>query len=135
HVPADAVPTGFGHSPRALRPGGPRLLGVHVGDESRLKTQDYGGHPMKVYVHRRQPCPVHSPNASVTRSARSSSVIVVSTSMTCSPRRSVSSAARAWRRRRLGSSVMSDILDDLVAEQDRLEAILTALPAETWLMA
>ena len=27
---------------------------------------------------------------------------------------------------------MSDILDDLVAEQDRLEAILTALPADAW---
>jgi len=55
HVPDDAVPTVFGHFRRALRPGGPLLLGFHVGDESRLKTQGYGGHPMKVYVHRRQP--------------------------------------------------------------------------------
>jgi SAM-dependent methyltransferase len=55
HVPDDAVPTVFGHFWRALRPGGPLLLGFHVGDESRLKTQGYGGHPMKVYVHRRQP--------------------------------------------------------------------------------
>ena len=31
------------------------MLGFHVGDVSRLKTQGYGGHPMKVYVHRRQP--------------------------------------------------------------------------------
>jgi hypothetical protein len=38
-----------------LRPGGPLLLGFHVGDESRLKMQGYGGHPMKGYVHRRQP--------------------------------------------------------------------------------
>jgi SAM-dependent methyltransferase len=55
HVPDDAVPTVFGHFRRALRPGGPLLLGFHVGDESRLKTQGYGGHPMKVQVHRRQP--------------------------------------------------------------------------------
>lgn len=55
HIPDDAVPTVFGQFRRVLRPGGPLLLGFHVGDESRLKTQGYGGHPMKVYVHRRQP--------------------------------------------------------------------------------
>lgn len=55
HVPDDAVPTVFSHFYRVLRPGGPLLLGFHVGDESRLKTQGYGGHPMNVYVHRRQP--------------------------------------------------------------------------------
>lgn len=55
HVPDDEVPTVFGHFRRVLRPGGPVLLGFHVGDESRLKTEGYGGHPMKVYVHRRQP--------------------------------------------------------------------------------
>jgi SAM-dependent methyltransferase len=53
HVADDAVPTVLGHFRRVLRPGGPLLLGYHVGDESRLKTQGYGGHPMKVYVHRR----------------------------------------------------------------------------------
>lgn len=26
-----------------------------MGDTSRLKTEGYGGHPMNVYVHRRQP--------------------------------------------------------------------------------
>jgi SAM-dependent methyltransferase len=55
HIPDDAVPTVFRHFQRALRPGGPLLLGFHVGDESRLKTEGYGGHPMKVYVHRRPP--------------------------------------------------------------------------------
>ncbi|TYB40262.1 class I SAM-dependent methyltransferase [Micromonospora sp. AP08] len=55
HVPDEAVSTVFGHFRRALRPGGLLLLGFHVGDVSRLKTQGYGGHPMKVYVHRRQP--------------------------------------------------------------------------------
>lgn len=55
HIPDDAVPTVFGHFRRVLRPGGPLLLGFHVGDESRVKTQGYGGHPMKVDVHRRRP--------------------------------------------------------------------------------
>ncbi|WP_030252900.1 class I SAM-dependent DNA methyltransferase [Streptomyces violens] len=55
HVPDDAVPTVFGHFHRVLRPGGPLLLGFHVGDETRLKTQGYGGHPMHVHVHHRRP--------------------------------------------------------------------------------
>ncbi len=38
-----------------LRPGGVLLLGFHAGAGSRLKTQGYGGHPMRVWVHRRQP--------------------------------------------------------------------------------
>ncbi|MBT2233658.1 class I SAM-dependent methyltransferase [Nonomuraea sp. NEAU-A123] len=58
HVPDDAVPTAFGHFKRVLRPGGTLLLGFHVGDESRLKTRGYGGHPMKVHVNRRQPTQV-----------------------------------------------------------------------------
>ncbi|HCU51342.1 MAG TPA: SAM-dependent methyltransferase, partial [Micromonosporaceae bacterium] len=41
-----------------LRPGGLLLLGFHVGDQSRLKTEGYGGHPMKVHVHRRPPARV-----------------------------------------------------------------------------
>jgi len=55
HVPDELVPTVFGQFRRVLRPGGPVLLGFHVGDESRLKTEGYGGHPMKVHVYRRQP--------------------------------------------------------------------------------
>jgi ubiquinone/menaquinone biosynthesis C-methylase UbiE len=55
HVPDDAIPAVLGHFRRVLRPGGPLLLGFHVGDESRLKTQGYGGHPMKVHVHLRRP--------------------------------------------------------------------------------
>jgi SAM-dependent methyltransferase len=58
HVPDDAVPTVLGHFRRVLRPGGPLLLGFHAGDGSRLKTQGYGGHPMKVHVHRRPPARV-----------------------------------------------------------------------------
>jgi SAM-dependent methyltransferase len=58
HVPDDAVPLVFGQFRRVLRPGGLVLLGFHVGDGSRLKTQGYGGHPMRVQVYRRQPTQV-----------------------------------------------------------------------------
>lgn len=54
HVPDEAIPPVFSHFRRVLHPGGPLLLGFHVGDESRLKTHGYGGHPMKVFVHRRR---------------------------------------------------------------------------------
>jgi ubiquinone/menaquinone biosynthesis C-methylase UbiE len=54
HVPDDEISSVFAHFRRVLRPGGPLLLGFHVGDESQLKTQGYGGHPMKVFVHRRR---------------------------------------------------------------------------------
>jgi SAM-dependent methyltransferase len=55
HVPDELVATVFRQFRRVLRPGGPVLLGFHVGDESRLKTEGYGGHPMKVHVHLRRP--------------------------------------------------------------------------------
>ncbi|MBY8873545.1 class I SAM-dependent methyltransferase [Micromonospora sp. PLK6-60] len=58
HVPDDQVGAVLAQFRRVTRPGGPLLLGFHVGDESRLKTEGYGGHPMKVYVHRRQPARV-----------------------------------------------------------------------------
>ncbi|MEU8077627.1 class I SAM-dependent methyltransferase [Catellatospora citrea] len=55
HVPDEAVPGVLGQFRRVLRPGAPLLVGFHVGDESRLKTQGYGGHPMQVHVHWRRP--------------------------------------------------------------------------------
>ncbi len=55
HVPDEAVPTVFGHFRRVLRPGGSLQLLFHAGEGSRLKTEGYGGHPMKVHVHRRRP--------------------------------------------------------------------------------
>lgn len=54
HIPDDEISSVLAHFRRVLRPGGPLLLSFHVGDASRLKTEGYGGHPMKVYVHRRQ---------------------------------------------------------------------------------
>lgn len=58
HVPDGALPGVFGHFRRALQPGAPLLLGFHAGNTSRLKTEGYGGYPMKVRVHRRQPAQV-----------------------------------------------------------------------------
>ncbi|WP_433495878.1 class I SAM-dependent DNA methyltransferase [Micromonospora sp. CA-248089] len=55
HVPDDEVPAVLAGFHRVLRSGGVVLLGFHAGDGSRLKTQGYGGHPMRVYVHRRPP--------------------------------------------------------------------------------
>ena len=55
HVPDEEVGAVLGHFRRVLRPGGPLLLAFHVGDQSQLKARGYGGQPMKVLVHRRQP--------------------------------------------------------------------------------
>jgi ubiquinone/menaquinone biosynthesis C-methylase UbiE len=55
NVPDEAVPAIFAQFRRVLGPGAPLLLGFHAGTGSRLKTQGYGGHPMRVWVHRRQP--------------------------------------------------------------------------------
>ncbi|MEV4624399.1 class I SAM-dependent methyltransferase [Asanoa sp. NPDC049573] len=58
HVPDDEIPLVLAHFHRALRPGAPLMLSFHVGDGTRLKTEGYGGHPMNVQVHRRQPARV-----------------------------------------------------------------------------
>lgn len=55
HIPDDEVPAVLRHFYRVLRPGAPLQLLFHVGTEPQLKTHGYGGHPMKVRVHRRQP--------------------------------------------------------------------------------
>jgi ubiquinone/menaquinone biosynthesis C-methylase UbiE len=55
HIPDHEIGSVLAQFRRVLRPDCPLLLGFHVGDGSHLKTQGYGGHPMKVYVHRRRP--------------------------------------------------------------------------------
>ncbi|EOD67127.1 class I SAM-dependent methyltransferase [Amycolatopsis vancoresmycina] len=55
HVPDEAVPVALGHFHRVLRPGGLLVIGYHVGVGTRVKTSGYGGHPMQVNVHLRQP--------------------------------------------------------------------------------
>lgn len=54
HIPDSEIRSVFAHFKRVVRPGGPLLIGFHVGEESQLKTEGYGGHTMKIYVHRRQ---------------------------------------------------------------------------------
>jgi SAM-dependent methyltransferase len=58
HIPDASIGAVFAQFRRVLRPGGVLLLGFHTGDGSRLKTEGYGGHPMQVWVHRRQPAQV-----------------------------------------------------------------------------
>lgn len=58
HIPDDQIGVVFAHFRRVVRPGGPLLLGFHVGDETTVKTEGYGGHRMNVHVHRRQPAQV-----------------------------------------------------------------------------
>ncbi|MET8148204.1 class I SAM-dependent DNA methyltransferase [Actinoplanes sp. NPDC049668] len=53
HVPDEEVRAAFRQFRRVLRPEGALLLGFFVGDDSTLRTEGYGGHPMRVYVHRR----------------------------------------------------------------------------------
>jgi len=53
HVPDEQIPAVFAGFHRALRPGGVVMIGFHVGDEHRYKTEGYGGHPIKLYVHLR----------------------------------------------------------------------------------
>ena len=55
HIPDEEIGTVLAHFHRVLRPGGLLMLGFHIGDRSNLKTEGYGGHPMNVYVHLRQP--------------------------------------------------------------------------------
>jgi SAM-dependent methyltransferase len=55
HIPDDELPGVLGHFVRVLRPGGPLLVGFHVGEGSRWKSEGYGGLPMRLSVHRRQP--------------------------------------------------------------------------------
>lgn len=55
HVPDDEISGVLTEFRRVLRDGCPLLVGFHVGDGVQVKTEGYGGHPMKVAVYRRQP--------------------------------------------------------------------------------
>jgi len=55
HVPDEDLRKAFHDFRRFLRPDGVLMLGFHVGDGTNLKTEGYGGHPMRVDVHLRPP--------------------------------------------------------------------------------
>ena len=53
HVPDSDLPDVLAEFHRVLAPGGQLLVGGHTGEGSYLKTEGYGGLPMKVLVTRR----------------------------------------------------------------------------------
>ena len=55
HVPDRELPAVLDEFARVVAPGGHLQLVFHVGTGSDLKTEGYGGHPMHVVVHQRQP--------------------------------------------------------------------------------
>jgi len=55
HVPDHSVPDVFGQFRRVLRPGGPLLVGFHVGDETRHTSEGYSGRAINVDSYRRRP--------------------------------------------------------------------------------
>jgi SAM-dependent methyltransferase len=55
HVPDHAVPGVFEQFRRVLRPGGPLLVGFHVGDETEHTSKGYTGRPINVDTYRRTP--------------------------------------------------------------------------------
>ncbi|MFG1929307.1 class I SAM-dependent methyltransferase [Mycobacterium sp. NPDC048908] len=55
HVPDDAVPGVFEQFCRVLRPGGPLLVGFHVGDETQHTSKGYTGRPINVNSYHRPP--------------------------------------------------------------------------------
>jgi SAM-dependent methyltransferase len=55
HVPDHAVPGVFAQFRRVLRPGGPLLVGFHVGEGTCRTRVGYTGRPIAVDSHRRRP--------------------------------------------------------------------------------
>lgn len=55
HIPDHAVPGVFAQFRRVLRPGGPVLVGFHVGDRTRHRTEGYTGRRISVDSHHRRP--------------------------------------------------------------------------------
>ena len=55
HVPDHSVPGVFAQFRRVLRPGGPLLVGFHVGDETRHTGEGYSGRSINVDSYRRRP--------------------------------------------------------------------------------
>lgn len=58
HVPDELVPQVFAEFHRVVRPGGPVLVGFHVGDGTRTTTEGYSGRAIHVDSHRRRPAQI-----------------------------------------------------------------------------
>ncbi|MGC4110110.1 MAG: class I SAM-dependent methyltransferase [Nocardioides sp.] len=58
HIPDDALPGVFAQFHRVLRPGGPLLVGFHVGEGSQHTAEGYSGRAIDVDSHRRRPTEV-----------------------------------------------------------------------------
>lgn len=54
NLPRDVLPQVFAGFARALKPGGHFITGTHVGDEDVLRTEAYGGVPVRWTTHRWQ---------------------------------------------------------------------------------
>jgi SAM-dependent methyltransferase len=55
HVPDEELRPSLGELARVLAPGGSLMIGGHVGDSTYVKTEGYGGIPMRVLFARRSP--------------------------------------------------------------------------------
>jgi ubiquinone/menaquinone biosynthesis C-methylase UbiE len=55
HVPDADLRAAIGELARVIGPGGSLMLGGHVGDSTHVKTEGYGGLPMRVLFARRSP--------------------------------------------------------------------------------
>ncbi|GAA1250932.1 class I SAM-dependent methyltransferase [Oryzihumus leptocrescens] len=55
HVPDEDLDTAIRELSRVIVPGGSLMLGGHVGDSTYVKTEGYGGLPMRVLFARRSP--------------------------------------------------------------------------------
>lgn len=58
HVPDHAMPGVIEQFRRVLRPGGPLLVGFHVGDEAQHTSEGYTGRPVNVDSYHRRPSKV-----------------------------------------------------------------------------
>ncbi|MEU3984138.1 class I SAM-dependent methyltransferase [Streptomyces sp. NPDC026672] len=55
NLPRDVLPQVLAHFAHALKPGGHFITGTHVGDEDVVRTEAYGGVPVRWTTHKWQP--------------------------------------------------------------------------------
>ncbi|WP_212912986.1 class I SAM-dependent methyltransferase [Streptomyces sp. TS71-3] len=55
NLPRDVLPQVLGMFARALKPGGHFITGTHVGDEDAVRTEAYGGVPVRWTTHKWRP--------------------------------------------------------------------------------